>query len=87
MKYYAVHRGRIPGVYTTWEECSAQVHKYPKHLHQSFQTKHEAEYFVKFGVEKGTTPPKKITSYFKTILHLSLPQDVEGEATVWAERK
>ncbi|WP_419177839.1 viroplasmin family protein [Pelosinus fermentans] len=23
--YYAVKKGRVPGVYTTWEECQQQV--------------------------------------------------------------
>ena len=29
MKYYAVKEGRVPGVYTTWAECEAQVKGYP----------------------------------------------------------
>lgn len=65
MKYYAVHRGRVPGVYDTWEECSAQVHQFTKHLHKSFETRDEATYFVKFGTDKPTNIPK-ITAYFKS---------------------
>ena len=71
MKYYAVHKGRIPGVYSTWIGCSAQVHKYPKHKHKSFETRHEAEYYVKFGVEKDATSQNKISSYFKKIVTVS----------------
>lgn len=25
MKYYAVKKGKIPGIYLTWDECKAQV--------------------------------------------------------------
>ena len=25
MKYYAVNKGRMPGIYNEWEECKEQV--------------------------------------------------------------
>ena len=28
-KYYAVRKGRIPGIYRTWSECQKQVTGYP----------------------------------------------------------
>ena len=52
VKHYAVHRGRVPGVYTTWSECLAQVNRFPKNWHKSFKTLEEASYFVKFGTDK-----------------------------------
>ena len=63
MKYYAVNRGRVPGVYATWDECKVQVHNFAKCLHKSFKTRDEAIYFVKHGTEKGTDLPK-ITDHF-----------------------
>ncbi|KAF5356106.1 hypothetical protein D9756_004033 [Leucocoprinus leucothites] len=44
MKFYAVAVGRdAPNIYTTWDECSAKVSRYPKAMHQSFKTREEAE--------------------------------------------
>ncbi|KAJ3575906.1 hypothetical protein NP233_g801 [Leucocoprinus birnbaumii] len=44
MKYYAVAVGRdAPNIYTSWDECSKKVSRYPKALHRSFKTKEEAE--------------------------------------------
>ncbi|MBM3151957.1 MAG: ribonuclease H [Chloroflexi bacterium] len=35
-KTYVVWKGRKPGIYTTWEECSAQVTGYPQAEYKSF---------------------------------------------------
>lgn len=47
MPYYAVAKGRTPGVYTTWDDAKRQVDgfKYPKY--RKFDTKEAAEAFVK----------------------------------------
>ncbi|MBT4574861.1 MAG: hypothetical protein HOB92_00185 [Candidatus Cloacimonetes bacterium] len=42
-KYYVVFEGRAPGVYDTWDDCNAQVHRCSNALHDSFDKKHEAE--------------------------------------------
>lgn len=52
MKFYAVAEGRAPGVYDTWDECSAQVHRYAGAVFKSFPTREEAEHFVS---ERRTT--------------------------------
>lgn len=36
MKYYAVKKGRVPGVYRTWEEAKAQVEGYSGAQYQAF---------------------------------------------------
>ena len=41
-KYYAVRKGLNPGLYTTWDECKAQVNGYPKAEYKSFKTEEEA---------------------------------------------
>lgn len=46
-KYYAVKRGKIPGVYRTWEECKVQVEGYSGALYKSFNSEEEARKFVK----------------------------------------
>ncbi|XP_012265867.2 ribonuclease H1 [Athalia rosae] len=44
--FYAVARGRSPGIYATWDECKAQVHGFPKPVYKKFPSKSEAEDFV-----------------------------------------
>lgn len=46
MKYYAVRNGRIPGVYTTWEECKKQVDGFSGAQYKSFATEWEAKKYV-----------------------------------------
>ena len=45
--FYAVLRGRTPGIYTTWEECNAQVSGYTNNRFRGFPTKSEAIQWLK----------------------------------------
>ena len=45
-KYYAVKKGKKPGVYRTWDECKAQTDGYSGAIFKSFKTKEEAEAFI-----------------------------------------
>lgn len=45
-KYYAVKKGRKPGIYNTWDECKAQTSGFPGAIFKSFMTLEEAEEFV-----------------------------------------
>ena len=42
MAWYVVHVGRVPGIYRTWEDCYAQVNRYPGCLHKKYDTEAEA---------------------------------------------
>lgn len=42
-KFYVVFTGRKPGIYETWEECKAQVDRFPGASFKSFPTIEEAE--------------------------------------------
>lgn len=46
MKYYAVRKGREPGIYSSWEDCKEQVHRFPGAVYKSFETKEDAESFL-----------------------------------------
>ena len=46
MKFYAVRKGRAPGIYTTWDHCAAQVKGYPGAVYKSFKTGEEARSFM-----------------------------------------
>ena len=45
-KYYAVAKGKVPGVYSTWEECKAMVDGFSGAVYKSFKTKGEAVAFI-----------------------------------------
>ena len=41
-KYYAVRKGRKPGIYRTWDACKSQVFKCEGAEYKSFTTEAEA---------------------------------------------
>ena len=45
-KYYAVANGRIPGIYTTWNECHKQTNEYSGSCHEGFPTLKESITFM-----------------------------------------
>ncbi|KID41967.1 ribonuclease H family protein [Fructilactobacillus fructivorans] len=45
-KYYAVRRGRHPGIYPTWDLAKAQIDGYSGAQYKSFQTKREASAYL-----------------------------------------
>ena len=48
MKYYAVRVGRIVGIFFLWEDCKAQVDKYPKAEYKSFTSIMDAVEYIAF---------------------------------------
>ena len=50
VKYYGVKKGLVPGVYTSWDECKAQVDGFSGAEYKSFKTEEEANDYV--NVEK-----------------------------------
>lgn len=46
MKYYAVKRGRIPGIYENWQECQKQITKFPDAEFKSFSNINEAKEYL-----------------------------------------
>ena len=45
-KYYGVRIGKIPGVYSTWDECKAQIDGVSGAAYKSFLTLEEAEEYI-----------------------------------------
>ena len=45
-KYYAVKKGKKPGVYRTWDECKAQTDGFSGAIFKSFKNQEEAEAFI-----------------------------------------
>jgi ribonuclease HI len=44
--YYAVARGRVPGIYFTWKDCEAQVKGFSNGRYKKFKTAQEADKFI-----------------------------------------
>lgn len=55
-KFYAVKKGRKPGIYLTWDETKKQVDGFPGAIYKSFPTRVEAEQW------NGETPAKKAST-------------------------
>lgn len=58
-KYYAVAKGKMPGIYLTWDACKEQVEHFSGAVYKSFLTIEEAEQFIQkvVGIQsvKGKT--------------------------------
>lgn len=53
-KFYAVKKGKVPGVYTTWDACRRMVHGFPGAVYKSFPTREEAEVFADVAASEGS---------------------------------
>lgn len=61
-KYYAVAKGKTPGIYFTWDDCKAQIDHFSGAVYKSFSTVAEAEAFIELagnGYPKNTAPSMK----------------------------
>ncbi|APX71344.1 ribonuclease H family protein [Companilactobacillus allii] len=58
-KYYAVRRGKNPGIYRSWAECKSQVDGFTGARYKSFTTEAEAKEFLK---GKDSYTPKTKTN-------------------------
>ncbi|MDO5155283.1 MAG: ribonuclease H family protein [Eubacteriales bacterium] len=45
-KYYAVAKGKTPGIYFTWDDCKAQIDHFSGAVYKGFATIEEAEAFI-----------------------------------------
>lgn len=45
-KYYVVKKGRVPGIYFSWDDCKKMVDSYPGAVYKGFVTLAEAESYM-----------------------------------------
>ncbi len=57
-KFYAVKKGKNPGIYESWDECKAQTSGYKGAIFKSFKTRQEAENFIKDDDTKSVSIEK-----------------------------
>lgn len=55
MKYYAVKKGRVPGIYISWDETKKQINGFSGAVYKSFASKREAENFLSDYQKINTT--------------------------------
>lgn len=53
-RFYAVQRGRVPGVYSDWAKAQEQIRGFARPRYKKFSTRAEAEEFVRLGQESGS---------------------------------
>ena len=58
-KFYAVAKGRLPGIYLTWDACNKQVSGFSGAQYKSFTSRQEAESFI------GIKPPSVVDPWYK----------------------
>jgi ribonuclease HI len=62
--FYAVFKGRRPGIYTSWfgdNGAFSQVNKYPGAIYEGFSTKEEAEKFLSRNQDEKPAPVRPLT--------------------------
>lgn len=70
-KYYAVAKGKTPGIYLTWNDCKAQVDGFSGAVYKGFATVQEAEEFVvTYGGGAASSVTKNNSSEISTDTHL-----------------
>ena len=62
-KYYAVRKGKVPGIYFNWNDCKAMVDGYQGAVYKSFKTIEEAEAFVHVGNAGATANKTAVTKH------------------------
>ena len=63
MKYYAVKRGRNPGIYTSWDSCLKEVKGFSNASYKSFKKKGDAIAFMEDRQEEIKVDEHTIIAY------------------------
>lgn len=74
-RFYVVWKGAVPGIYTSWKDCQAQIAGFPGARYRAFDTKGEAEYAFRVGAD--AIPPKSKAKSTTMVKPASYPK---GEA-------
>ncbi len=57
-KWYAVRKGKVPGIYTSWDECKAQVNGFSGAEFKGYSTKSDAEAFMRGNAPRRGEPSR-----------------------------
>jgi ribonuclease HI len=64
MSFYAIARGRIPGIVSTWAECKALVDGFPSARYKKFASRGEADAFL---TEHGSPLPVTVSKRVEAV--------------------
>ena len=70
MKYYAVKRGRNPGIYTSWDSCLKEVKGFSNASYKSFKKKEDAIAFMEDIGETIEVDDETIIAYVLSLIHI-----------------
>ena len=75
MPYYAVKKGKKPGIYETWKECQAQVHGYKGAAFKKFPDRAAAlAYIIEETVVRLNSPVFLTKNGYGTMVLMSIEQ-------------
>lgn len=77
-KYYAVVKGRNPGIYETWEDCEAQINGFKGAIYRSFSSEEEANDYLECNIIKGKGVGKLIPDGDHLEINVCKAIDVKG---------
>ena len=69
-KYYAVRKGLVPGIYTSWGECQQNINGFSGAEYKSFSVKEEAEAFLNNTEFNNEDTTKRIYSSSEAIAYV-----------------
>lgn len=62
-KFYVVWKGKLPGIYTSWEDCKKQIDGFPEAVYKSFKDKTLAENAFNEGSENYIGLDERILNF------------------------
>jgi len=83
-KFYAVRKGRTPGIYNSWPDCQQQTDRFRNPEFKSFATRDAAEAFMKEGKRDASAPISLRGDLSETS---SLPADKTSKVCGHASKK
>ena len=79
-KYYAVRKGRNPGIYTSWDSCLKEVKGFSGAIYKSFKSKDEAIAFMEGAEKKIEIDADTVVAYVDG--SYNLPEKTYGAGVV-----
>lgn len=80
MKYYAVKKGRNPGIYTSWDSCLKEVKGFSGAVYKSFKSKKDAISFMEDTEKKIEIDEDTVIAYVDG--SFNLPEKTYGAGVV-----
>lgn len=85
-KFYAVKKGRVPGIYTDWPSAQEQITGWQKPKHRCFTTRAEAQSFLEEDERRASDSPA-VEMDGVSVTHLAADVPIEPEFQPLANKK